>query len=223
MSPTQFELRSITKEYPGVAHSITAVCDFSLTMAAGDFVALQGPSGSGKSTVLLMAGGLLHPDSGTVLFNDNPLYTLTDGRRAQLRAEKIGFVFQQFHLIPYLTILENILVPAAAHPRKSSREHATELAEQFGLTNRLTHHPAKLSAGECQRVALARALINKPAIILADEPTGNLDADNGAIVIDALAKFAREGGIVVLATHDHVAALRANRRVYINNGILTRE
>ena len=206
-------LTDLCKNYAGpngVVHALTGV---SLAVESGEFVAVQGPSGCGKSTLLLAAGGLLRPDGGTVRVAGQDPYALTADARAAFRAAHIGFVFQQFHLVPYLSVLDNVLAPALALPRKGSKEQAEELIERFGLKDRRHHVPEQLSVGERQRTALARALLNRPALLLADEPTGNLDADNAAVVLDALDGFARAGGAVLLVTHDAAAAGRANRIV----------
>ena len=192
--------------------AICPVEEVSLTVDAGEFVVVQGPSGCGKTTLLLAAGALLQPTRGQVLLNGQNPYELSSGQRAQFRAVNIGFVFQQFHLVPYLDVLDNILAPTLAlSPDGDMSARARELAEQFGLTDRLRHVPAALSTGERQRVALARALLNKPKLLLADEPTGNLDAQNGQAVLRCLTQFARAGGAVLLVTHDPRAGDHAGR------------
>jgi ABC-type lipoprotein export system ATPase subunit len=197
------------------------VQEVSLRVGAGEFVAVQGPSGCGKTTLLLAAGALLQPTSGRVLLGgDNP-YALSPGQRARFRATNIGFVFQQFHLVPYLDALDNILAPTLAlETNGDARRRALELAEQFGLKDRLRHVPAALSTGERQRVALARALLNKPKLLLADEPTGNLDEQNGQLVLRHLAEFARRGGAVLLVTHEPRAGEHASRMVRMEGGKL---
>ena len=193
--------------------------DVSLTVAAGEFVAVQGPSGCGKTTLLLLAGVLLKPEGGEVLLQAQNLYQLSSGQRARFRAANIGFVFQQFHLVPYLSVLDNILLPTLAMaPDGDAQARALALAGQFRLTDRLHHVPAALSTGERQRTALARALLNRPKLLLADEPTGNLDRDNAVVVLDALAGFARAGGAVLLVTHDVNAAGLASRALHIRQG-----
>src|SRR5436190_3276399 len=208
---TILELHHLTKTYPGPAGPVTAVADLTLTVAAGEFVAVQGPSGCGKTTLLLTAGGLLHPDAGRVVVAGQDLYALAEEPRARFRAAHVGFVFQQFHLVPYLSVFDNVLAPALALKRPDARSRAEELLGEFGLTERRRHVPAQLSTGERQRTALARALLNRPKLLLADEPTGNLDRDSAEVVLGHLADFARGGGAVLLVTHDAEAAAKAQR------------
>src|SRR5262245_58826869 len=206
-------IANLSKSFNGPDGIVQALVDFSLDVRAGEFVAVRGPSGSGKSTLLLAAGGLLHPDSGRILLGGQDLYALTGEARARVRAASIGFVFQQFHLIPYLTVLENALAPAVALDGTSLRARALSLLDQFGLAGRVHHHPGQLSTGERQRTALARALLHKPGLVLADEPTGNLDEENGRVVIAALRGYVQEGGALLLVTHDRAAADLAHRVV----------
>ena len=207
------EIRDLVKDYPGPFGAVRALNGVSLQVAAGEFVAIQGPSGCGKSTLLLAAGGLLRPDSGQVRIAGQDPYALSPEERSKFRAGHLGFVFQQFHLIPYLSVLDNVLAPTLALPQRGARARAAELIERFGLQDRRDHVPEKLSIGERQRTALARALLNRPQLLLADEPTGNLDRDNANGVLNALAEFAREGGAVLLVTHDTNAAGCAGRTV----------
>lgn len=174
----------------------------SLRLAPGSFKVIQGPSGSGKTTLLLAAGGLLRPDEGSVSVSGTDLYSLSPEQRARFRASHIGFVFQQFHLIPYLNVLENVLAPTLAYAHNGAPERAKQLVDDLGLGHRTDHPPSELSTGERQRVALARALLNEPELLLADEPTGNLDAENAAAVLRHLRAFAERGGAVMVATHD---------------------
>ncbi len=212
------EFQNVCKVFTTTKREVRAVDGISLTLAPGDFVAVQGPSGCGKTTLLLTAGGLLQPDAGTVtIAGENP-YRLDPEARAQVRAVHIGFVFQQFHLIPYLNVLDNVLAPSLALSRPNSRPRAAELLAHFGMTHRLHHVPSELSTGERQRVALARALLHEPKLLLADEPTGNLDSDNGKIVLQYLTEFTRNGGAVLLVTHDADAAAYANRSLRLRNG-----
>ncbi|OGV69478.1 MAG: ABC transporter [Lentisphaerae bacterium RIFOXYA12_FULL_48_11] len=207
------ELSHLSKSFMGPSGAVHAVEDVTLTVEAGEFVAVRGSSGCGKTTLLLAAGGLLVPDGGEVrVAGENP-YRLSPEERAQFRAKHIGFVFQQFHLVPYLNVLDNILVPELASVSGDCLERARALAAQFGLGDRLDHVPSQLSTGERQRTALARALLNKPQLVLADEPTGNLDQDNARAVLNALADFARAGGAVLLVTHDPLAAEHAIRSI----------
>lgn len=213
-------LHSVSKTYRDGPRQIRAVDRVSLELAEGEFVAVQGPSGCGKSTLLLMAGGLLTPDSGEVrIAGENP-YALSSDARARFRAENVGFVFQQFHLVPYLDVLGNVLAPAMAARRPDAESRARELIAHFGLADRIHHVPGKLSTGERQRTALARALLNRPKLLLADEPTGNLDRENAVAVLGYLREFAEHGGGVLLVTHDPRAANVADRTVEIRDGQL---
>lgn len=196
------------------------MADVTLSVDAGEFVAVQGPSGSGKTTLLLAAGALLKPDTGRLTLDGVEPYALNPDGRARLRAEKIGFVFQEYHLVPYLTALENVLVASLPKPAADARPAALELIEGLGLKDRAEHVPAALSTGERQRVALARALLNSPRILLADEPTGNLDRENMVIVLGRLAEFAAGDGAVLLVTHDDGVAGRAERTVHLRAGRL---
>ncbi|MEX2581593.1 MAG: ABC transporter ATP-binding protein [Verrucomicrobiales bacterium] len=182
--------------------TVQALDEVSLSLREGETRFVVGPSGSGKSTLLLCAGGLLHPDGGSVSLEGEDIYALPAEARAALRSRRIGFVFQQFHLIPYLDVTDNILAPSLAGFDGDPRPRAEELIDRFGLGPRRDHPPAELSVGERQRVALARALLHRPRLLLADEPTGNLDADNGRNAMDCLADFARSGGAVLVVTHD---------------------
>ncbi len=214
------ELEALSKRYPRRGGAVSALDGVSFRVEAGQFATIRGPSGSGKTTLLLAAGGLLAPDAGAVRVNGQSLYALGADARARFRAAQIGFVFQQFHLIAYLTILDNILAAGlatgAAGP--AARERAAELAATFGLAHRADHVPADLSTGERQRVALARALFNRPRLLLADEPLGNLDDRNAGIVLDHLRRFARGGGAVLMATHN--AGLREDALYRLEAGTL---
>ena len=214
------EIQDARKTYQGGSGQVLAVDGLSLSLDAGDFVAVQGPSGCGKSTLLLLAGGLLAPESGSVLVGDEDPYALSADARSKFRAENIGFVFQQFHLVPYLSVLDNVLAPSIATGSTGSEQRARELIDQFGLSHRLEHTPGELSSGERQRAALARALLNQPKVLLADEPTGNLDAENAAEVLKHLREFASSGGAVLLVTHDAQAAAAADRVIHLRDGKL---
>lgn len=214
------EIESLVKRYLRRGGAVNALDGVSLRVASGVFATIRGPSGSGKTTLLLAAGGLLAPEGGTVRVDGRELYALDAEDRARYRAAHIGFVFQQFHLIPYLTILENVMAAglATATGAAAARARAAELAASFGLEHRLDHVPADLSTGERQRVALARALFNRPRLLLADEPLGNLDDRNAAIVLDHLRRFARAGGAVLMATHN--SGVREDAHFSILNGVL---
>ncbi|MDD2600985.1 MAG: ABC transporter ATP-binding protein [Kiritimatiellae bacterium] len=214
------ELRDVSKTYCGRKKEVAALRKVSLRLESGMLAALQGPSGCGKTTLLLVAGGLLAPDSGEVLLDGVDLYSLSAECRGRRRATNIGFVFQQFHLIPYLTAVENVQAPLLASDGTADHKYAEDLLERFGLSARRDHLPGELSTGEKQRTALARAMMNRPGLILADEPTGNLDAANAAIVLDALEQFAEEGGAVLMASHDERAAARGQQLWQMKDGCL---
>jgi putative ABC transport system ATP-binding protein len=213
----------LSKTFRGPDGQVSAVDGVSLSIEPGEFVAVRGSSGCGKTTLLLAAGGLLAPDAGEVLIEGQNPYRLSSEARARFRAEKIGFVFQQFHLVPYLTVLDNVLAPTLARPADGARARAEELLERFGMMHRRHHVPSALSTGERQRVALARALLNRPRLLLADEPTGNLDRENAEAVLQYLTDFAQDGGGVLLVTHDDTAGDYAQRSVYMRGGRLIEE
>ena len=185
--------------------------NLSLHIPDGAFYTLLGPSGCGKTTLLLMAGALLRPDAGTVTVCNADPYAMPSEARARFRAGHVGFVFQQFHLVPYLSVFDNVLAASLALSANDAPQRAAQLVERFGLHDRAHHVPAQLSTGERQRTAMARALLNRPRLLLADEPTGNLDAASGKMVLDAMAEFAAAGGAVLLVTHDDRAAAYAQR------------
>ena len=218
---SQYELTGAGKAFSRGSATIHAVEAVDLAIEPGEFVALEGPSGSGKTTLLQLLGALDRPSSGRVFFEGRDLAELRDAQLAELRLRSFGFVFQQFNLIPTLTALENIeakLAPAGLSARES-RERAETVLAEVGLADRATHLPAHLSGGEQQRVAIARALSIEPAVILADEPTGNLDSRTGAEVIETLAGLAAgRGATVIVATHDHELAERAPRRLAMRDG-----
>jgi ABC-type lipoprotein export system ATPase subunit len=210
------EIRELSKTYRGLAGAVRALNGLSLDVAAGEFVAVQGRSGCGKTTLLLAVGGLLRPDAGRVCVAGQDLYALSEEARARFRAAHIGSVFQQFHLIPYLSALDNVLAAALALKVPDARARAERLLADLGLAERARHVPAELSTGERQRTALARALLHRPQLLLADEPTGNLDRASADTVLDQLAAFANAGGAVLLVTHDPEAAARAPRVVRLD-------
>jgi len=212
------QLNHITKTYLSGPRTVRAVDDVTLSVNTGEFAAVAGPSGCGKTTLLLIAGGLLAPDAGDVtIAGENP-YAVTADQRARFRAANVGFVFQQFHLVPYLTVLDNILAASMATRPTDAKQRAEELLAKFGLQSRGHHVPGELSTGERQRTALARALLNRPKLILADEPTGNLDRENAAVVLEHLREFADDGGAVLLVTHDEQALGYAKRVERIRDG-----
>jgi ABC-type lipoprotein export system ATPase subunit len=213
-------LNDIRKTFAGPSGQVCAVDGVSLVVKAGEFIAVRGPSGCGKSTLLLAAGALQRPDAGQISVAGQDPYALSSEARARFRAANIGFVFQQFHLVPFLDVLDNVLTPSLALPQPDAPARARKLLEQFGLGPRLRHVPAALSTGEKQRTALARALLNSPKLLLADEPTGNLDEENGRNVLGILADYARNGGAVLLVTHDPKVAGFASRILQMKDGRL---
>jgi putative ABC transport system ATP-binding protein len=212
------------KTYPSGGRDLTVLQGVDLRVEAEEVVAILGPSGSGKTTLLGLLAGLDEPTTGRVLLDGQDLSALTEDRRAEFRSQKVGFVFQTFHLIPTLTALENVLVPlelSGVAPRATLRSRGVKLLERVGLGERAHHYPAQLSGGEQQRVALARAFANEPRILFADEPTGNLDQETGAQVIDLLVELNREARTtLVLVTHDLALAGRAQRVVRLSGGRL---
>lgn len=214
------DAQNVRKVYRRRQNEVVAFATESLTIRRGEYVAVVGPSGSGKTTLLSILGGMLCPDTGTVVVDGKSLYELPVKKRTELRRNRIGFVFQTFNLIPYLTALENVQVPLALQglSKSTQRGRAVELLEQVGLSDRLTHKPGELSTGQQQRVALARTLANNPALILADEPTGNLDPESRANVLSMFDRFVRDGRTIVMVTHDPDAAARAGRRLSLTDG-----
>ncbi len=220
---SQYELSGVGKSFARGPTIINAVLDVDLTIEASEFVAIEGPSGSGKTTLLQLLGALDRPSNGRVAFDGRDLAALPDSALAELRLRSFGFVFQQFNLIPTLTALENVeakLAPTGL-ARAELRERAEAMLAEVGLADRATHLPGHLSGGEQQRVAIARALSVEPRVILADEPTGNLDTTTGGEVIELLAGLAAlRGTTVIVATHDVVLADRAPRRLTMRDGRL---
>jgi putative ABC transport system ATP-binding protein len=209
---------SLTKSFLSGGRPLTVVNNISFTIEAGAFVAIVGPSGSGKTTLLGLLAGLDRPSAGRVVLDGQDLADLDEDGRARFRSERVGFVFQSFQLIPTLTAQENVQVPLELRGEEAEA-HATELLKRVGLDGRGHHYPAQLSGGEQQRVALARAFSNRPRILFADEPTGNLDAATGGRVIDIMTELNREfGTTMVLVTHDPDLAARARRAIRLADG-----
>lgn len=208
------------KSYRRHGHDVVALRPTSLEISAGEFVAIVGPSGSGKTTLMSMLGGMLAPSQGRALFEGQSLYELPISARARLRRDRIGFVFQTFNLIPYLTALENVQAPLylAGITPEAQEDRALQLLGRLGLGDRVDHKPSELSTGQQQRVALARTLANDPAVILADEPTGNLDPDSRQQILALLGEFNREGRTIVMVTHDMEAARHARRVLHVAAG-----
>lgn len=211
-------LEGVSKRYPTRHGEVKALDDVSLQVDAGEFAVVRGPSGSGKTTLLLTVGGMLRPTGGRVIAAGNDVFAMGVRERATFRAENIGFVFQMYYLVPYLNVFENVLLPAGAGKNRAGRQEAGELLKRLHLSDREDHRPAELSAGERQRTAIARALFNRPKIVLADEPTGNLDRGNAEEVNRYLAAFCREGGTVIMATHGSLADEHADRIIDLRGG-----
>lgn len=198
---------------------VKALNNASLEIKEGEFLSIIGPSGSGKSTLLLALGGMSHPDEGSVLWNDESIYGWNITKRSEWRGSNVGFVFQSFNLVPYLTVYENVSVGLSlANNRSTNNQSIDSILEQVELTDRKDHLPSELSIGQQQRVALARALVKKPRLILADEPTGNLDPDTGKEVMDIVKRQHKAGTTVVMITHDPNIAQMAQRIVKIVDG-----
>ncbi|MEP7382321.1 MAG: ABC transporter ATP-binding protein [Gemmatimonadota bacterium] len=215
------EARGLTKEFDSGTHHLTVLSDVSFRIPQGALVAIVGPSGSGKTTLLGLLAGLDTPTRGTVLLDDEDLTAMTEDQRARLRGAKVGFVFQSFQLIPTLTAIENVQVPLELRGDGGAPARARALLERVGLGDRLDHFPSQLSGGEQQRVAIARAFVNQPRILLADEPTGNLDGTTGARIVALLEELNRESGsTVVLVTHDLTLAERTQRVIRLADGVV---
>ena len=213
------EARSLSKEYPSGTHRLTVLRDVSFLVPDGARVAIVGPSGSGKTTLLGLLAGLDTPSRGTVLLDGVDLGALDEDARARVRGEKVGFVFQSFQLIPSLSALENVQVPLELRGDRDAVPRARELLERVGLGDRSHHLPAQLSGGEQQRVAIARAFVNRPKLLFADEPTGNLDAATGGRIIELLETLNRDAGTtIVLVTHDAGLAERTQRIIRLRDG-----
>ncbi len=217
------EGRDVVKEYRRGAETVRAVDGVSFHIDAGEFVAIVGPSGAGKTTLLQLVGGMDIPTSGELRLGGREVSGLSDGELTRLRREQIGFVFQHFGLLPTLTVAENIALPAHLGNRhnRETKERAAMLLETMGLSHRLRHRPGELSGGEMQRVAIARALINSPRLLLADEPTGNLDTRTGESILSLLRELQeREGLTVVVVTHNEALSEAAGRRLILRDGKL---
>jgi putative ABC transport system ATP-binding protein len=210
----------VTTTHATVQGEVRSLDRLDLEVQAGEFVVLRGPSGCGKTTLLLTAGGMLRPTSGKVAVNGQDLYALSPGERNRFRSQHLGFVFQMFHLLPYLTVHENILLAAARKEGGAAAlsKRAVELVRRLGLEARGHHHPAALSTGERQRAAVARALLNQPKLILADEPTGNLDPENAVEVLRQFELFHKTGGTILLVTHGPAADPFADRVIEMRSG-----
>lgn len=215
-----FELRNVTKTYECRGQIVNALNETSLAIGNNEFIALVGPSGSGKTTMLSLLGGMMAPTSGEVLFRGESLYDMSLTDRTKLRLKSLGFVFQSFNLVPWLSAIENVQVPLslAAESASVQQERAAELLNRVGLSDRMHHLPSELSQGQQQRVALARTLANDPQVILADEPTGNLDPESREQIMNLLSEFQSEGRSIVMVTHDQFAAEYAERSLRLIDG-----
>ena len=214
------EMNSIYKSYRNIGFETQVLNDITLHINEGDYVSIIGPSGAGKSTLMAIAGCLSQPTSGEYILDGEEVGKLGDRKLSQARNEKIGFVFQAFHLLPGVTALDNVILPLV-YSRKTSmdiKERAREVLAKVGLEHRLHHTPGQLSGGEQQRVTIARSLINNPPIILADEPTGNLDSKNGGETMKTFDRLVKEGKTIVLITHDSEVAEHADRIISIRDG-----
>jgi ABC-type lipoprotein export system ATPase subunit len=211
-------LINVSKIFPSKKGPVKALENASLQVEPGEFIVIRGHSGCGKTTLLLTIGGMQRPTNGKVIFGKQDIYTLSPSERAVFRVENIGFIFQMFHLVPYLNVIDNVMFAGVAGANHLAKDQAVALLSRFGLGDRLYHKSADLSTGEKQRTAIARAMVNHAKVILADEPTGNLDPENTAEVIEYLAEFNRSGGTVILATHGSAAEQYADRIILLKNG-----
>jgi putative ABC transport system ATP-binding protein len=218
--PSIVQLQGLTKTYGKGAARVIALAEIDLDIQSGQFVSLVGPSGSGKSTLLNLIGGIDKPSSGSVHFDGQRIDALGEQSLLQLRREKIAYVFQDARLLPSLTALENVMLPAAFHRKllKNGRDHALELLGKVGLKGRAGHMPHQLSGGEAQRVCIARALFNRPRLILADEPTGNLDHHTRIEIVKLFEALHGDGNAVIMVTHDPELAERAGRKISLHDG-----
>ena len=221
-SDIMLKVSALTKTVPSPEGALTILDSVDLEVRRGESVAVVGASGAGKSTLLGLLAGLDVPSSGAVWLNDSELTALDEDGRAALRASNVGFVFQSFHLVPSLTAIENVMLPLELSGHASARPAALNALEKVGLEHRIAHYPHQLSGGEKQRVAIARAFVVQPAVLFADEPTGNLDQRTGDAVADLMFHLNREAGTtLILVTHDHALAARCNRIVYMDGGRFT--
>ncbi len=224
MNKSIVKVNGICKSYRDNAGNLEILKDVNFSVTAGEFLAIQGPSGAGKSTLLHILGGLDNPTEGSVYFEGVDIYGLDENARSTFRNRKVGFVFQFFHLLPELTALENVLLPSILRSwwgRKKDLKFARQLLERLGLSQRLAHRPQALSGGEQQRVAICRALINRPQLLLCDEPTGNLDSENGKLILQLLAELnQREKITVLMVTHDKDIARAAGKIIHLKDGVI---
>jgi putative ABC transport system ATP-binding protein len=214
------EVRQVGKDYQSGESTVQAIKEMSLYIDDGEFVSIMGQSGSGKSTLLSILGGLNHPTRGRMLLDTLDIYKLTSEQRADLRSEYIGVIFQSFQLIPYLTVLENVKLPMAITGKKAKIQDkmARDVLDRVGLANKADRLPDQLSGGEQERVAIARAIVNKPPILLADEPTGNLDSKTAEDIMNLLKELNREGQTIIMVTHNPEACKHSSRTIMVKDG-----
>jgi len=211
------ELKNISKDYVKGKEVFTALKDISVSIEKGDFCCVTGPSGAGKSTLLYVIGGLIHPDSGIALFNGRNIYTMNSSDINLYRRKHLGFMFQQFHLMPYLTVAGNIKLACSG---KNQVEKIGFYLEKCSLSDKKNKYPSELSVGEKQRTAFIRAIISEPEILLADEPTGNLDASNSDILLSLVREYNNDGGTIVLVSHNHEIEKFANKSIKLHQGCM---
>lgn len=223
MNNTVVQAIDLTKVYGSGPSKVKAVNRVSFSIPKGEFAAITGPSGSGKSTLLHMMGGVEKPTKGNLLVNGTDLSSLSVNESAIFRRQNIGLVYQSYNLIPVLTVKENILLPLQLDRKKVDKEFFRHLVDRLGLADRLDHLPNQLSGGQQQRVSIGRALITRPSLLLADEPTGNLDSQNGAEIMELFHQFHRDGQTLVLITHDESIAAQAQRILQIQDGALVKD
>jgi putative ABC transport system ATP-binding protein len=216
------KVENVTKAYDGGDSEVTALGGVSLTVSEGEFIALLGPSGSGKSTLLTILGAINPPSSGKVIIDDIDIYELSQERLADFRSEYLGFVFQQFQLIPYLTAIENVMLPLAItkYSNAEQKEMATKVLEKVGLGNKANRLPNQLSGGEQERVAIARAIVNQPPILFADEPTGALDTKTGEEIMELFKQLNAEGQTIIMVTHNTENVHHVGRAIFIRDGLI---
>jgi len=218
------ELQNVSKTYQSGSRKLTVLDQVTLSIQAGETLAIVGPSGSGKTTLLGLCAGLDSSSTGSVVLNGESLEKLNEDQRAAVRSRDVGFIFQNFQLLPTLTALENVMVPLELKKRKDAKEKAMELLDKVGLKDRATHYPTQLSGGEQQRVSIARAFANAPKILFADEPTGNLDTETGTMIENLIFDLNKEQGTtLVLVTHDLELAAKTQRIVHIKGGKIQEE
>ncbi len=217
--------KNLSRHYGTGDTAVSAIADINLSIELGEFVAVMGESGAGKSTLLSIMGAMNEPTTGHYLVDDIDVYGLSQDKRADFRREFLGFVFQSFHLMPYLTVIENVLLPLTVQKisRKEKRELAMEALENVGLADKAHRLPSQISGGEKERVAIARAIVNRPPVILADEPTGNLDTRTSREIMELLQKLNRSGTTIVMVTHSHTCSRYANRLMTVSDGKITDE